>query len=88
MYTNVQKCSLVYRWRVAGKDSGGFRLDLGEPWASKLADFCEAHFDASKTTVIRNALDAFIDAELDTDPKGKKRYEATRAKRLSGASED
>ena len=70
---------------MAKKTKGGFRLDLGEPWEGKLADFCAAHYDASQTNVIRHALDAFIDQRL-ADPGEsamRARYEEARRKRLA-----
>jgi hypothetical protein len=45
---------------VANKPSGGgFRLDLGEPLASQLSDFCERNF-RNKTQVIREALTIYL----------------------------
>ena len=55
---------------------------LGEPWESKLADFCAAHYDAPLTNVIRYALDAFIDTRMKSEPEVKKRFEEARRKRL------
>lgn len=63
--------------------SGGFRLDLGEPLAGKLADFCAAHYDASQTSIIRHALEEFIERRL-ADPGWsamRTRYEEERQKR-------
>ena len=53
--------------------------------AGKLADFCAAHYDASQTSIIRHALDAFIDQRL-ADPGEKAmraRYEDARRRRLA-----
>jgi aminoglycoside/choline kinase family phosphotransferase len=58
------------------------KLQLGEPWAGKLADFCAAHYGAPAKDVIRAALDAFIDTALEKEPEMKKRYEAARRQRL------
>jgi hypothetical protein len=66
-------------------ESKGFRLALGEPWESKLADFCAAHYDASQTSIIRYALDAFIEQRL-ADPGEsamRARYEEARLKRMA-----
>ena len=41
-------------------ETGGFRLDLKEPVAGMLADFCEAFFDSNKTEVIRQRRDCPI----------------------------
>jgi len=66
------------------KSSAGFRLNLGEPWESDLADFCEAHHGASATKVIRNALRMMIDAELSRDEGTRERFEDARRRRLGG----
>ena len=73
--------------RGVARESKPFNLNLGEPWAGKLADFCAAHYEAPWTSVIRYALDAFIDERLAAEPEVRKRYEAARAKRLSGADD-
>ena len=62
-------------------ETGGFRLDLGEPLAGMLADFCEAFFGANKTKVIREALHEFIPAKLDANPERAQRYYELRRKR-------
>ena len=71
-----------------GNSSKGFRLDLGEPLAGELADFCVAHYGASQTNIIRVALEAFISERLVAEPAVAKRYEAARKKRIGGASSD
>lgn len=51
---------------------GGFRLDLGEPLAGQLSDFCHQHF-RKKTEVVREALTAYFEqwaADQDREPKG------------------
>ncbi len=53
---------------VLNEKSKGFRLDLGEPLASDLADFCAAHFKAPATEVIREALNGFIQGRLNDEP--------------------
>jgi len=60
----------------------GSRLNLGEPLASDLADFCVAHYRASEIEIVRVALRAFIDARLSAEPEMKKRFEEARAYRL------
>lgn len=59
------------------------KLQLGEPWASKLADFCEANFNAPQKEVIRNAINMLIDDYLANEPRMRERYEEARKKRLS-----
>ena len=66
---------------MARAKGAGFRLDMGEPWDGKLSDFCAAFYNASKTQVIREALDIYIDFTLDKEPERRKRYKATRRKR-------
>ena len=61
---------------------GGFRLDLGEPWASDLADFCFANYGCSKTEVIREALEQHIGGRLKAEPVMKERFEKARKRRL------
>ena len=39
---------------------GGFRLDLGEPLASQLAEFCKKNY-RKKTEVIREAVTQYLD---------------------------
>lgn len=58
------------------------KLQLGEPWAGRLSDFCEAHYGAPAKEIIRAALDAFIDAALEQEPQMRRRFEAARKKRL------
>lgn len=68
------------------RDKGkGFRLDMGEPWDGKLEDFCAAYYDASKTQVIREALDQYIDFILKNEPERKRRYDEHKGKRLQAA---
>ncbi len=71
------------------KDSGGsFRLELGEPLGGKLTDFCEAHYEGSKTAVIRRAVELLIDSELSTETQLRERYERLREKRINGGDVD
>jgi hypothetical protein len=50
---------------------GGFRLDLGEPLANQLTEFCEQNF-RKKTEVVREALSEYFDrwAEEQEQRKG------------------
>lgn len=57
------------------------KLQLGEPWASKLADFCAANYNAEAKAVIREALDEHIDRRLNNEPEMKKRFNQARQKR-------
>jgi predicted SpoU family rRNA methylase len=68
---------------MAERTTGGFRLDLGEPLASELADFCVAHYKAPQTEIIRAALRVFIDRQLTAEPEMRKRYDDARQKRLA-----
>jgi hypothetical protein len=61
------------------KPSG--RLQLAEPLAGDLADFCAAHYGAPEREIIRAALRAFIDSELAAEPELRKRYEAAKKAR-------
>jgi hypothetical protein len=79
------------------RDKGaGFRLDLGDELEGKLADFCAAYYGASKTEVIRQAVDQYIRLILDNEPERRRRYEEEARKRrgsvprikLVSASED
>jgi hypothetical protein len=62
-------------------ETGGFRLDLREPVAGMLADFCEAFFRGNKTEVIREALLEFIPAQVAANPGRGKKYEELQSKR-------
>jgi hypothetical protein len=50
-----------------------FRLDLGEPLATELDDFCRAHF-RGKTQLIRELVSDYLRRQLG-DPEVKKRVE-------------
>jgi hypothetical protein len=63
------------------KKSRDAKLQLGEPWAGRLSDYCEALLGAPQKNVIRAALDAFIDAELEANPSIRARYDAAQRKR-------
>lgn len=60
----------------------GFRLDLGPELEAKLADFCTAFYKASKTEIIRQALEEHIDSVLASEPERKRRYDDVRRDRL------
>jgi hypothetical protein len=62
-------------------DVGGFRLDLREPVAGMLSDFCEAFFRGNKTDVIREALLQFIPAQVSANPGRGSKYAALQRKR-------
>ena len=84
MYINVPQCTgELYGVSVAQKqtEKGGFRLDLGEPLASDLADFCAANYGGSKTEVIREALREHLDRRL-SELGMKARFEQARKTRL------
>ncbi len=57
-------------------------IDLGEELESRLADFCEAHYGSPQARIVREALDAFINSQLEKEPELRKRFEAARDKRL------
>lgn len=65
------------------KTSKGARSGLGEPWASDLADFCAANYNASEREVIREAVAAHIHGRLGAEPVLRERFEQARAKRLA-----
>lgn len=62
-------------------ETGGFRLELGNPVDGMLRDFCEVNYDSNKTEVIRRALRKFIPAELARDDEKRREYEKLQAKR-------
>ena len=61
----------------------GSRLNLGEPWNSKLADFCTIHYGVDGVKVIREALDEHIDRRLAQEPALRRRFDEERRKRLA-----
>lgn len=65
---------IVYNFGVAKRKTGA-RFNLGEPWDSKLADFCAAHFSGSATEVVRSALDFFIPAHLEKNRAAAEKFE-------------
>lgn len=66
------------------KDKPSGRLPWGEPLAGDLADFCAAHYGAPEREIVRAALRAFIDAQLDAEPEMRKRYDAAKKLRIGG----
>lgn len=57
------------------------KLQLGEPYASMLRDFCAANYGAPALNVIREAVKEHIERRLE-EPGMKSRYEAARRERL------
>lgn len=74
----------MYTMANQPRKRGGFRLELGEPLASELTDFCAANYNGSQTEVIREALTEHIQGRLAREPVIKARFDAARQKRLSG----
>jgi hypothetical protein len=64
-----------------GKSKGKL-IDLGEPLQASLDAFCEAHYGAPQVRIIREAVRAFIEAALATEPELRKRYDAARERVL------
>lgn len=56
------------------RSRGGFRLDLGEPLAAELTDFCKAKY-RNKTELIRQALKEYLDKQLDAAAKERREQE-------------
>jgi metal-responsive CopG/Arc/MetJ family transcriptional regulator len=54
---------LVYGVRAMAKKPsiGGFRLDLGEPLATQLSEYCNRNF-RNKTELIREALKLYFES--------------------------
>ena len=69
-------------------ETGGFRLDLGEPTAGMLADFCTAFFGANKTQVIREALQEFIPVKVAANPERGTVYLSLQANRKGEMSSE
>lgn len=61
---------------------GDAKLQLGEPLASKLVDFCAANYNAPALEVIRRALDEHIEGRLSHEPALRALYDEARKKRL------
>jgi hypothetical protein len=70
------------------KPSTTSRLDLDEPLANDLLDFCEAHRGSPVNRIVRDALRAFIDDRLKAEPELRKRFDESRRKRLAGLEGD
>jgi hypothetical protein len=71
MYLSVHVCTdICVRIPMAKRppDVGGFRLNLREPLAGQLDEFCANHF-RKKTEVIREALTAYFDSWADQQDK-------------------
>jgi hypothetical protein len=69
-----------------GKRRTGARSNLGEPYAGLLADFCEANRGAPEVRIIREAVQFFIDHELNAEPRLRDRFNAARERRLAAAT--
>ena len=63
-------------------------FELGGELRASLGDFCEAHYGAPQSRIVREALKAFIEDRLSAEPEVRKRYEQARAKRLGKAGEN
>jgi hypothetical protein len=61
----------------------GARFRLGDPLDSDLTDFCAANWDCSATSVIRDAVRAYIDAQLADNEGMQQRYAEARRKRIA-----
>jgi hypothetical protein len=57
------------------------KLQLGEPLATKLRDFCAANYNCSVLDVIREAVEEHIKRRLD-NPEMAERVDVARKKRL------
>ena len=57
------------------------KLQLGEPWASKVDDFLMASHKAQFVELVRRALDAYIDKYLKENEGFKRDFEKAKAKR-------
>lgn len=57
------------------------KLQLGEPLATRLKDFCAANYNCSALDVIREAVDEHINRRLE-NPEMAERMETARKKRL------
>ena len=80
----------IYLWKKRfGLQSGpprrplmsAFKLQLGEPVATDLEDFCAAHYGAPAINVIREAVTLFIGDELARDPELRTRFDRLRQER-------
>ncbi len=56
------------------------KLQLGEPYASMLQDFCTANYGAPALNIIREALKEHIERRLEK-PELKERFESARRER-------
>ncbi len=62
-------------------------VDLGNALRKSLDAFCEAHYNSSKTRVIREALKSFISDRLQAEPEMRRRYDAIFTGKLEGIGE-
>ncbi len=63
-------------------------FELGEELRASLGDFCEAHYGAPQSRIVREALKAFIEAQLAAEPELRKRFDWARKTRLSKAGQN
>ena len=70
---------------MSGKRKGTY-VELGDDLDASLRAFCDALHDASKSRVIRDAVDVYIDSELQSNDGLKERYEAIREHRRKVSS--
>jgi len=61
----------------------GARFRLGDPLDNDLADFCAANWNCSATEVLRDAVKAFIEAQLTANEGLQQRYADARKRRLA-----
>ncbi len=57
-----------------------FVVEVPPDLAADLDAFCEHHFDASRTGVVRRAIKLLIEREAESDSLFKRKLEAARAK--------
>ena len=60
-------------------------LDLPVDFVMMLDAFCKAHHDASRKTIVQNAVTEMIRRELDESESLKKRYDAALAEKKRAA---
>jgi len=63
-------------------------FELGEELRASLGDFCEAHYGAPQSRIVREALQAFIEDQLAAEPELRKRFDWARERRLSKAGQN
>ena len=63
-------------------------FELGEELRASLGDFCEAHYGAPQSRIVREALKAFIEDQLAAELELRKRFDRARERRLSKAGQN